>query len=87
MSNVKALLSFVTFVCLLGLLSHNLHIVSFVVLGAKVTLSFDKQVQSGHEAGASAQVVLSRPLMFGSSLLPSLWSSPVFSVLIVLPGR
>lgn len=46
MSNVKAFMSFVTFVCLLGLLSHNLHIVNFVVLGTVVTLSFDKQVQS-----------------------------------------
>lgn len=46
MSNVKPLLSFVTFVCLLGLWSHSLLIVNFVVLGAEVTLSFDKQVQS-----------------------------------------
>lgn len=43
MSNVKPLLSFVTFVCLLGLWSHSLLIVNFVVLGAKVTLSFDNR--------------------------------------------
>lgn len=77
MSNVKPLLSCVTFVCLLGLWSHSLLIVNFVVLGAEVTLSFDKQVQSRHEAGPSPQIILSRPFVVSSSFPPSLWSSLV----------
>ena len=42
MSNVKALLSFVTFVCVLGLLSTDLHKVC--PFGGNSSLSFDKHV-------------------------------------------